>query len=100
MTAQYVLYKNPIQLDTLAIVRYLHALGHNAQPTSIVERNHPVATLPAIQDLVSGQMHVGWEECVRFYERRFGVDGLAQKSADFCVTMPEYRVSERRTRVF
>lgn len=37
----YVLYKKPIQYDTLYIVQYLHYLGINIVPTCCIERNHP-----------------------------------------------------------
>ena len=39
---EYVLYKAPIQLETLCVVQYLYALGIDLRPTSVVERNHSV----------------------------------------------------------
>lgn len=55
----YILYKKPIQLETLNIVRYLHSHHINLLPDAVYERNYPnnVTELPSI--LV---------ECITFYE--------------------------------
>ena len=51
MAIVYLLYKGPVQLDTLAMVRYLHSQGIDLQPALCVERQHPewVAALPSIE---------------------------------------------------
>jgi hypothetical protein len=39
----YILYKNPVEMKTLQVVRYLHHMGHQTtEPMHIFERNHPV----------------------------------------------------------
>lgn len=47
----YTLYKNPIQLDTLYIVQYLHYNKINFLPSIIIERNYPqfITDLPTIK---------------------------------------------------
>jgi hypothetical protein len=49
----YILYKNPIQLDTLDIVQYLYSRNLDAQPFACIERNFPenITQIPTIYDL-------------------------------------------------
>jgi hypothetical protein len=92
----YVLYKNPVQADTLAQVQYLHWLGHeHARPCQVVERNHPdwASQLPSVQDVGTGACHVGGAACSAYLEARFGVDDLASKAAAWKDAHPEYRIS-------
>ena len=53
----YTLYKAPVQLDTLAMGRYLHSVGVDARPARIVELGHPAwaAPLPAVELAASGE---------------------------------------------
>ncbi len=79
---QYILYKNPIQLDTLAVVQYLvMEHGLRVEPLCCVERNHPpwVTALPAIEE-GGGQQHVGLYACVQYYERISGISDLLIKA--------------------
>jgi hypothetical protein len=92
---QYTLYKNPIQLDTLAIVQYLHSLGVRADPSRCIERCHPawVTQLPTILDHVTFEMFEGLRECERFYERISGRGpGLLLEALAFKAAHPEYRI--------
>lgn len=56
----YILYKKPLQLDTLYIVQYLHSINITFLPHSIFERNHPpnVTNLPSI--LYDNLYIMGW----------------------------------------
>lgn len=76
----YTLYKNPVEESTREIVRHLMALKIYAEPTFIIERNHgpEVTQLPAIKDLKSGEMYIGLDRCLRFYEETYGVTGLRE----------------------
>jgi hypothetical protein len=93
----YILYKNPVQSDTLAQVQYLHWLGHeHGRPCQIVERNHPewaAAHLPSVQDVGTGARHVGAAACTAYLQDRFGVDELASKAAAWKAAHPEYRIA-------
>ena len=84
VAASHVLYKEPVQLETLAIVRYLMSVRIDLRPRACVERNHPqwATELPAIED-GAGNRHVGLRACVAFYESASGVEGLVAKSAGF-----------------
>ena len=73
----YTLFKNPIQLDTHRVVKYLQLQGHELSPTYILERNHPdwVSALPSIETDTK-EKFIGWDACVEFWERETGVQGL------------------------
>lgn len=90
----YILYKNPIQYDTLYIVQYLYSIGINIKPCACVEREYPleVFELPAIYDLPSKVFHVGLEPVVEYYELKTGISGLLEKSSKFKKENPDYRI--------
>jgi hypothetical protein len=90
----YVLYKKPIQLETLEIVQYLHSLGHrNVTPLCCIERNYPfwVTELPAIET-ENGDRYIGLDECVKYYEKSNGETELVSKSHKFKMLYPDYRI--------
>ena len=98
MMIQYTLFKNPVQLDTLAIVQYLHSCGVQAEPAQCIERCHPawVTQLPSIEDHTTGERFVGLIECERFYERLSGKGpGLLTRALAFKADHPEYRITCR-----
>lgn len=93
----YILYKNPIQYDTLYIVQYLHYLGINIIPTCCIERNHPswVNELPSIETISKEkekERYVGLNECISFFEKITGIENLYEKSQIFKKLNPEYRI--------
>jgi hypothetical protein len=91
----FVLYKNAVQLDTLEIVRFLHAARvPGASPASCVERAWPqwVTELPAIKDLDDGTLYVGMQRCVSFWEARSGVSNLRDRARAFSEQHPAFRV--------
>lgn len=92
---QYTLYKNPVQLDTLAIVQFLHSIGVRAEPSRCIERCHPawVTQLPSIMDDTTGEVFVGLHECERFFEQMSGRGpGLLMDALAFKAEHPEYRI--------
>lgn len=95
----YTLYKQPIQLETLAIVRYLHAMGVDARPAAIIERMHPawVTELPAIET-ARGERFVSLRACCEYYERVAGIDEgrILQGALDFARERDDdvYRISD------
>ena len=81
---KYILYKHPVQKETLAIVQYLfHARSILLLPTCCIERNHPdwATDLPSIE--TEERRYVGLNECVEFFERQSGVDGVFALATDF-----------------
>jgi hypothetical protein len=66
----YVLYKIPVQPETLKVVRWLHAKGVCAQPAQIVGRSYLewVTDLPSIEVIESGKQYVGLRSCLSFYQ--------------------------------
>ena len=88
----YTIYKNPIQLDTLYIVQYLHYNNINALPNAIIERNHPsfVTTLPTI--VYENMIYSGIEEVVYFYEKISGISNLLDKALEFKHKNPKYTI--------
>ncbi len=87
----YTIYTNPIQKDTLRIVRFLARHGIDARPHRLINRNHPpwVSTLPVIQE-PTGMHHVGLYDCVRFYERNTGIDNLLTVSKQCVLDHEDY----------
>jgi hypothetical protein len=93
-SATYVLYKNPVQLDTLEIVQYLHSQGYkNVAPSCCIERNHPswATRLPAIETM-DGHRFVGLEACVKYWEKVHGEASLLYNAHMFKLANPEYRI--------
>jgi hypothetical protein len=90
----YILYKNPIQLDTLHIVQYLHSIDINIIPKYCIERNHPkwVAELPSIETS-NGQKYIGINACIHFYTRVSNIENIMEKTETFIKKYPEYRIN-------
>ena len=95
MTVHYTLFKKPVQLDTLAVIQYLHHLGKDFRPSKIIERNHAdwVTQLPSIRDEQTGLKYIGLENCVNFWERSSQQKGLLQRSLSWKASNPQYRVN-------
>ena len=90
----YILYKNPVQLDTLAIVQYLSFLGQPCLPSQIIERNHPawVTDLPSIL-ADDGKVYIGLRECEQYYCKTSGESNLLDRAVAFKTNNPNYRVN-------
>lgn len=92
---RYILLKNPMQLDTLAIVQFLHSRGDTmCQPVACVERNHPdwATELPAIEICEIGERFVGIKACVEFYEMHSGIPDLLAQALAFKRENARYRI--------
>ena len=91
---RYILYKNPVQTETLEIVQYLYYIGKtDVLPSWCIERNYPiwVKQLPAIET-DNGQKYVGLQECIKFYENQYNMPNVVFKSHNFKVSCPDYRI--------
>ena len=89
----YILYKNPIQTDTLAIVQYLHSHEIKMMPTHCIERNHPgwAVELPSIET-TDGKRYIGLNQCVEFYQRATGKNNLLKEALVFKQENPDYKI--------
>jgi hypothetical protein len=89
----YILYKNPIQTDTLAIVQYLHSNGINIIPTHCIERNHPIwaVELPSIET-TDGKKYVGLNQCIEFYQHATGKNNILKEALVFKQYNPDYKI--------
>lgn len=94
MTQHYVLYKKPIQLETLNIVQYLHSQNINFLPNVIIEKNYPsyVTELPTI--LYDKKLYIGIDICVKLYETYSGIDNLLEKANEFKKLNPKYTIKK------
>lgn len=92
----YILYKNPIQLDTLFIVQYLDSLNITLTPEYCIERNHPqqVSVLPSIYDSTNDKWYIGFQQCIVFYEKESKIDNILFKSVQFKEKNPDYRIKK------
>lgn len=88
----YILYKQPIQLETLYIVQYLHSRGIHLLPSMIVERNYP-ANVTELPTIVYEQIQYnGLDQVVSLYESISGIDNLLEKSKEFKKQNPTYTI--------
>ncbi len=87
----YTLYKEPISLDTLNIVQYLHAHGIKIIPKYIIERNHGVLLLPSIR--CNDELYSGLNQVINFYETVSGIDDLLDKSIKWKEQFPNYKIN-------
>ena len=92
----YILYKNPIQIDTLEIVQYLYSLGHkDAVPNCCIERNHPswVTQLPSIET-DQGMRYIGLQQSIFYYETSYKIKNLMSMAHKFKSDHPDFRIHE------
>lgn len=94
----YTLYKEPVQLETLAIVQYLHHCGISLLPSRVIKRCHPpeLLPLPSIVEHDSGTVYRGLDGCVRFYEAATGIGNVLSKALVFKQQHPDYRIRDQR----
>lgn len=94
MTYRYTLFKNPVQLDTLAVIQYLHHLGKDLRPSSVIERNHAdwVTELPSIKDEGSGSTYIGINDCMKFWEEHSQTTNLLHSALSWKAFNPNYRI--------
>lgn len=77
---EYILYKHPIEIETLYIVQYLYSINIDIRPKFCIERNHPNwVILPSIQT-TEGEKYIGIKECIYFYEKYSNINDLLYKS--------------------
>ena len=96
---RYTLYKNPVEIDTLAVVQYLASCGVLLCPTCCIERNHPkwAHRLPSIKCDDDGKQYVGLDECLEFFAL-YGTNDespwvLLQKARKFKEDNPKFRIN-------
>ena len=115
---RYILYKNPIQTDTLKMVRYLYTLtGSNCLPLSCIERAFPawVTQLPSIGVIENEKdepesrrfvrTYVGFGACLMFWlellhkyskkgcEIHDTVEDMWNSANTFSTLNPSYRIN-------
>lgn len=92
---EYILYKNPIQMETLSIVQYLYSEGIIFIPKAIFERSYPseISKLPSIYDLSEKKLYHGIDEVIKFYEKKTKIKKLLKKANDFKDKNPDYKIN-------
>jgi hypothetical protein len=88
---EYTLYKEPVSLDTLHIVQYLHSNGIILTPKCIIERNHGVNSLPTI--VANSHIYSGLNEVLTFYETVSGISDILNKANKWKIDNPNYRIN-------
>lgn len=92
---RYILYKLPIQVDTLALVQYCFSLGYDLRPQICIERNHQITTLPSIYDLDQQQWFYGLDQIVKYFETHTAISSLLDKALNFKKQNPDYRIGDK-----
>lgn len=91
---KYILYKKPIELDTLYIVQYAYSEGKDIRPKCCVERNWCVDPLPSIFDLENDKWYYGLEKVIHFYEKKTGIKDIHKLALNFKEENPNYRIGD------
>lgn len=88
------MYKNPIKVETLCIVQYLHYKNIRFLPSIIIERNHTpfVTELPTIN--YKNKMYKGLAEVVSLYEEISGIQNILEKAMEFKNLNPKYTINK------
>ena len=90
-----ILFKNPIQYDTLYIVRYLHSLGYyDSIPKMIIERNYPVNVIELPTLFVDNEYFYGLTNIILYYEKKYNIKNLLEKSIKFNKDNPNYKIRD------
>lgn len=91
----YIIYKNPVQLETLNIVQYLHSQGMSLLPKAIFERGFPIqiTKLPSIYDMNENKLYHGLDETIKFFEKKSKIKKLLNKSKEFKEKNPDYTIN-------
>lgn len=97
MSVRYSLFKNPLQMDTLAIVQYLNSIGIKLLPEQIIESNWEkidsrIVRVPSIT--TTGRIYLGLIEVIDFYEEKSGIKNLLVKAEQFKKENPNYRIND------
>lgn len=90
----HILFKQPNQLDTLAIVQYAYYTGIDIQPKACIERNYPyyVREIPSILDMKTNVLHEGIDNVVKYYEKISGISDILTKASNFKKENPKYTI--------
>ncbi len=88
----YTLYKQPISLDTLAMVQYLYSQNIVLLPKKIIERNYPtsITELPSIDD---GTLHIGLQSVINWYENQSNQSNLYSKALLWKSQNKDFRIN-------
>lgn len=91
----YILYKEPIELRLLCIVRYLHNINIKGRPKYCIERNYPeeILQLPTIYCINDEKYYQGLDECIKYYMDKTNIKDLYLKSQLFMKNNPNYRIN-------
>jgi hypothetical protein len=89
----YYLFKNPIQLETLHIVQYLHYNNIHLLPSIIIERNYPSTITQLTSIMHANKLYSGLDEVLSFYESMSGISNIAEKATAFKQQHPTYTIN-------
>src|ERR1700742_1724837 len=93
----YKIHENSDCAKFLDIVRYLYTIGYDIRPLNIIERNIPshIINLPSIE--FNNIIINGLNNIIKFYERILKIDNLMEKTENFILLNPNYRISDNST---
>lgn len=91
---KYILYKKPIEIDTLYIVQYAYNLGKDIQPECCIEREWVVEELPSIYDKDTNSWYIGKDKVIEYYEEITGIKDITKLAYEFKKKNPNYRIKQ------
>lgn len=90
---KYVLYMTDQQsVDINNIILYLDSRKKNLKPAAVFQRSIPpqIVRLPALHDMDSNTLYVGFDKCLEFYELKSKIKDIHNKAILFIRKNPNY----------
>lgn len=89
---RYVLYLGAAQQEINDIILYLDSRKKNFKPAAVFERSFPpqIVRLPALHDMDSNTLYVGFDKCIEFYEGKSKIKDIHNKAILFLRKNPNY----------
>jgi hypothetical protein len=87
------------ECDQLQIItRYIHYMGYDMRPITIIERCMPnnINVLPSIV-MSNGEFIEGLQNIINKYETQFNIANLLENALNFNVKNPDYKITDRST---
>ena len=90
--AKYVLYMTDQHYEINNIILYLDSRKKNLKPAAVFQRSIPaqIIRLPALHDMDSNTLYVGFDKCLEFYEKKSRIKDINNKATLFVRKNPSY----------
>jgi hypothetical protein len=93
---KYVLYMTDQHIEINDIILYLDSRKKNFKPAAVFQRSFPaqIVRLPALHDMDSNTLYVGFDKCLEFYEAKSKIKDINNKAILFLRKNPNYSLGD------